>query len=560
MRGISLVAVLLAVATLMPEMAAAQQAKDYRLFGRGRTKRKIKVAVMPFAQQGVDERVARIMDTLLAQEVHSQGRFQVLGLNELNAVLGLEKMKEAIGCNDITCAAEIGGALGVRFIVSGVLGRLGSRLMINLMYIDTEKLAVLKRVTHYVKHDEDLFPGALREATDKLFKQDINAVPLMTKEGKDLEAQAQREWQEKLQREQLEAIERAKAATAAAEEKARQEAAAKVAAEQAAKEAAERAAAEQVAAKKAAAEREAQATAAAAQAAADRAAAATAAAAQASANQAAAESAAAKAAAERASAGDAAAANAAAQRAAAKATQTQAAADRAAASRGASGKMPVHRGASQGSAIGGAGSAGGGQTGADASSSAADTVAAGAAAQATSGDATSAGSGGVRTASGPLSRAERRAKAAQAGGQLAPEVVAGGAPAGGTPAGAVVATPVGGGSDTMFWLGVGSAAVGLAAVGTGVAFGMMARSKGQDIAQSSTELDGKTVYFAPGHLSAAEAKQQELLANILLGVGAACLVASVPLFLFSGDDDDSTTAMILPMLGSHVGLAATVRW
>ena len=54
-------------------------------------------------------------------------------------MLGLDKMKQAVGCDDVSCAAEIGGALGINYMVAGTAGKLGSRIVFSLKLIDTKK-------------------------------------------------------------------------------------------------------------------------------------------------------------------------------------------------------------------------------------------------------------------------------------------------------------------------------------------------------------------------------------------------------------------------------------
>src|SRR5690349_3537294 len=72
-----------------------------------------KLAVIPLRTSRVDPTVAELLDELLVSELGRRSGVQVIGASDINALLGLEKMKEAVGCDDVACAAEIGGALGV---------------------------------------------------------------------------------------------------------------------------------------------------------------------------------------------------------------------------------------------------------------------------------------------------------------------------------------------------------------------------------------------------------------------------------------------------------------
>jgi tetratricopeptide (TPR) repeat protein len=56
-------------------------------------------------------------------------------------------MKDAMGCDDVACAAEIGGALGAPYLVAGQLTRLGDQAVLSLRLMDTQAPAVLERAT-----------------------------------------------------------------------------------------------------------------------------------------------------------------------------------------------------------------------------------------------------------------------------------------------------------------------------------------------------------------------------------------------------------------------------
>ncbi|MEE8410826.1 MAG: PEGA domain-containing protein [Myxococcota bacterium] len=58
----------------------------------------------------------------------------------------MKKEKQVLGCeSDTNCLAEIGGALGVALLVSGSVGKVGSRYIISLSLTDTATVKVLAR-------------------------------------------------------------------------------------------------------------------------------------------------------------------------------------------------------------------------------------------------------------------------------------------------------------------------------------------------------------------------------------------------------------------------------
>ena len=51
-----------------------------------------------------------------------------------------------LGCTDAVCLAEIGGALGVEYLVTGNVGKVGNRFLVNLQLIDIRQIKVVNRV------------------------------------------------------------------------------------------------------------------------------------------------------------------------------------------------------------------------------------------------------------------------------------------------------------------------------------------------------------------------------------------------------------------------------
>lgn len=135
--------------------------------------RRPKLAVMPLKPLGgVSADVAEILTGIVTSQVTKMKLFdQVISAEDIDAVLKAERMKDALGCNDVACAAEIGGALGADETLVGRVGRLGSAISIQLTLFDNRLLAVAGRGEQSVKNDEDLYKEAVREALSSLFGQ-----------------------------------------------------------------------------------------------------------------------------------------------------------------------------------------------------------------------------------------------------------------------------------------------------------------------------------------------------------------------------------------------------
>lgn len=122
------------------------------------------IAVMPLVGNRVPETTVAILNELLIAEVDELTDHNVIGTSDINAMLGLEKMKEAVGCDDVACAAEIGGALGVRFLLAGSVSTLGGEIIVNLKLIDIAAQSVKSRGRETTPGDEMFFRYAVRNA------------------------------------------------------------------------------------------------------------------------------------------------------------------------------------------------------------------------------------------------------------------------------------------------------------------------------------------------------------------------------------------------------------
>ncbi len=79
--------------------------------------------------------------------------YEVVGQDDLNALLSFEKQKELLGCDDVKCFAEIGGALGVDVLLSMRVGLVDNEWVLASKVIDIRQAKALHRSTQFVKGD-----------------------------------------------------------------------------------------------------------------------------------------------------------------------------------------------------------------------------------------------------------------------------------------------------------------------------------------------------------------------------------------------------------------------
>jgi len=131
---------------------------------------KIPVVIMDFASKGgVSQDQMDALGDLLSTQISSMGPFKVISKNDIKAALQLENQRALLGCDDVSCVAELGGALGARWVVVGNASRFGQSYLMNLKILDAEQIKVTAAVARKVKGDQSDLIDILGEAVHDLF-------------------------------------------------------------------------------------------------------------------------------------------------------------------------------------------------------------------------------------------------------------------------------------------------------------------------------------------------------------------------------------------------------
>lgn len=99
----------------------------------------IKLAAPGFSGVNVSDKEAVFFNEYFAEKLSARGGLKITTASEVQAVLGLERQKQLLGCEeDTSCLIEIAGALGVDGIVLGSVARFGDSYGVNLKIIDAK--------------------------------------------------------------------------------------------------------------------------------------------------------------------------------------------------------------------------------------------------------------------------------------------------------------------------------------------------------------------------------------------------------------------------------------
>jgi len=104
---------------------------------RAQTKPRDKVFVPPVQGTDIKPAVLGAMFDLVVVAVSRADVVDVVTVEDVREQLAQEKRKDALGCTNVSCATDIAGALGVRYLLATRAKKLGSNLIVTVSLIDT---------------------------------------------------------------------------------------------------------------------------------------------------------------------------------------------------------------------------------------------------------------------------------------------------------------------------------------------------------------------------------------------------------------------------------------
>lgn len=127
-----------------------------------------KVAILEVRTVGTfDPKAVQGLATFIASEAE-KFNLRVMAGTDLQAVIGFEKQKVLLGCSDGACLAEIGGSLGVDYLLASEVSEVGGIWLLTLTLIDVIKSAPVKRVSKKVRRVADMVDNAQAATAEAL--------------------------------------------------------------------------------------------------------------------------------------------------------------------------------------------------------------------------------------------------------------------------------------------------------------------------------------------------------------------------------------------------------
>jgi hypothetical protein len=102
----------------------------------------IDISAVGDVPKGLDQ----LLNEALLTTLKASGRFSpILSSSDMRGLLDLEQQRSALGCDASNCLVELGGALGVPFLLIPSLGRLGDRYLLQAKILLVEDARVVAR-------------------------------------------------------------------------------------------------------------------------------------------------------------------------------------------------------------------------------------------------------------------------------------------------------------------------------------------------------------------------------------------------------------------------------
>jgi TolB-like protein len=130
----------------------------------------MKILVLDLRADSTPPETARLLTSEITVHLARDRRLSVLSVEDLRSVISLEAEKKAMGCDEAACLAEIGSALGARYVVHGSIGKLGELTLLHLHLFDTQTQESIARETAEASTQSALL-AETRHAIDRISRR-----------------------------------------------------------------------------------------------------------------------------------------------------------------------------------------------------------------------------------------------------------------------------------------------------------------------------------------------------------------------------------------------------
>ena len=128
------------------------------------------IAVMNIQSAEVRPSNCIAITNYMTSELNRFVEYRIISWDDVSKMLEHHAGLQAIGCEDTECFAEIGGALGVDYIIAGDIGALGDRYVMTIRQIDINRAETVGRVSRRVTGNIGLLMDEIPEMVEEMFE------------------------------------------------------------------------------------------------------------------------------------------------------------------------------------------------------------------------------------------------------------------------------------------------------------------------------------------------------------------------------------------------------
>lgn len=147
----------------------------------------VRILVLDIKSESVPGETARALRDEVVIELARAPSLSVLSTEDLRAAVSVEAETRAIGCDTTSCLAEIGAAMGARYIVHGSVAKVGGAYAVYLNIFDTDRNEAVAREVADAATEAGLLP-AVRGGAAKVRERIALRAPAIGTGGGDLTA------------------------------------------------------------------------------------------------------------------------------------------------------------------------------------------------------------------------------------------------------------------------------------------------------------------------------------------------------------------------------------
>lgn len=127
----------------------------------------VRILVLDLRTDG-DTRVAALLGTEVASVLGRGSGLEVLSSEDLRRLADVAANRQTLGCgDDEACLAELGAAMGARYVVHGAIGTVGGATLVQLSLFDVQQARPVARESAEARSSDDVL-AATRGAAARL--------------------------------------------------------------------------------------------------------------------------------------------------------------------------------------------------------------------------------------------------------------------------------------------------------------------------------------------------------------------------------------------------------